>query len=235
MTTAIALFNNKGGVGRTTLTYHLANMVARLGWRVLAGDLDPQANLTSAFFDEDKLGDSTFLPELYYMAVTPGGGPPPPPPPAASVLLGTDTVENNPDSNAGGQAEAFSTVAAASGTVTKLRFYASSETIATSAVVGLYADSGAHPGALLGQSTITAPVSGWNEVSVSGVAVTSGTTYWLAVLSLAGQGTFVFRDRGGGASSPAETSAETNLTALPATWSSGTTFLDGPISAYGAP
>lgn len=55
MTTALALFNNKGGVGKTTLTYHLANMVARLGWRVLAVDLDPQANLTSAFFDEDKL------------------------------------------------------------------------------------------------------------------------------------------------------------------------------------
>ena len=55
MTTAIALFNNKGSVGKTTLTYHLANMVARLGWRVLAVDLDPQANLTSAFFDEDKL------------------------------------------------------------------------------------------------------------------------------------------------------------------------------------
>lgn len=55
MTTAIALFNNKGGVGKTTLTYHLAHMVARLGWRVLAVDLDPQANLTSAFFDEDKL------------------------------------------------------------------------------------------------------------------------------------------------------------------------------------
>jgi cellulose biosynthesis protein BcsQ len=30
-------------------------MVARLGWRVLAVDLDPQANLTSAFFDEDQL------------------------------------------------------------------------------------------------------------------------------------------------------------------------------------
>lgn len=55
MTTAVALFNNKGGVGKTTLTYHLAHMVARLGWRVLAVDLDPQANLTSAFFDEDKL------------------------------------------------------------------------------------------------------------------------------------------------------------------------------------
>lgn len=55
MTTVIALFNNKAGVGNTTLTYHLASMVARLGWRVLAVDLDPQANLTSAFFDEDTL------------------------------------------------------------------------------------------------------------------------------------------------------------------------------------
>ncbi len=55
MSTAIALFNNKGGVGKTTLTYHLAHMVSRLGWRVLAVDLDPQANLTSAFFDEQKL------------------------------------------------------------------------------------------------------------------------------------------------------------------------------------
>lgn len=58
MTTTIALFNNKGGVGKTTLTYHLAHMVARLGWRVLAVDLDPQANLTSAFFDEDALESS---------------------------------------------------------------------------------------------------------------------------------------------------------------------------------
>jgi chromosome partitioning protein len=55
MSTTIALFNNKGGVGRTTLAYHLAHMLARLGRKVLAADLDPQANLTSAFFDEDRL------------------------------------------------------------------------------------------------------------------------------------------------------------------------------------
>jgi len=55
MTTTIAFFNNKGGVGKTTLAYHLAHMVARLGHRVLAVDLDPQANLTSAFFDEQRL------------------------------------------------------------------------------------------------------------------------------------------------------------------------------------
>ncbi|MGC0773005.1 MAG: AAA family ATPase [Candidatus Acidiferrum sp.] len=51
----IALFNNKGGVGKTTLVYHLAYMLSRLGYPTLAVDLDPQANLTSAFFDEDEL------------------------------------------------------------------------------------------------------------------------------------------------------------------------------------
>lgn len=50
----IAFFNNKGGVGKTSLVYHLAWMYADLGLRVLAADLDPQANLTSMFLDEDR-------------------------------------------------------------------------------------------------------------------------------------------------------------------------------------
>lgn len=52
---SVALFNNKGGVGKTTLVFHLAHMLQRMGQRVLAVDLDPQANLTSAFLDEDEL------------------------------------------------------------------------------------------------------------------------------------------------------------------------------------
>jgi len=51
----IAFFNNKGGVGKTSLVYHLTWMYADLGLRVLAADLDPQANLTAAFFDEEEL------------------------------------------------------------------------------------------------------------------------------------------------------------------------------------
>lgn len=51
----LALFNNKGGVGKTTLAYHLAHMMARKGLSVLAIDLDPQSNLTAAFMDEETL------------------------------------------------------------------------------------------------------------------------------------------------------------------------------------
>ena len=51
----IAFFNNKGGVGKTSLVYHLAWMYARLGVNVLAADLDPQANLTSMFLNDEEL------------------------------------------------------------------------------------------------------------------------------------------------------------------------------------
>jgi chromosome partitioning protein len=51
----IALFNNRGGVRKSSLVYHLSWMYARLGVPVLAADLDPQANLTSMFLDEDRL------------------------------------------------------------------------------------------------------------------------------------------------------------------------------------
>jgi chromosome partitioning protein len=51
----VAFFNNKGGVGKTSLAYHLAWMFAERGHRVLAADLDPQANLSAAFLDEVRL------------------------------------------------------------------------------------------------------------------------------------------------------------------------------------
>jgi len=53
--TSIAFFNNKGGVGKTSLVYHLAWMFSELGLRVVAADLDPQANLTTMFLNEDRL------------------------------------------------------------------------------------------------------------------------------------------------------------------------------------
>lgn len=51
----LAFFNNKGGVGKTTLVYHLAWMFSRMNKRVVVADLDPQANLTSMFLPEETL------------------------------------------------------------------------------------------------------------------------------------------------------------------------------------
>jgi len=54
-TPVLTFFNNKGGVGKTSLIYHLAWTLADQGKSVLIADLDPQANLTAAFLDEDQI------------------------------------------------------------------------------------------------------------------------------------------------------------------------------------
>ena len=53
--TVIGFFNNKGGVGKTSLVYHLSWTFAELGHSVVAVDLDPQANLSAMFMDESSL------------------------------------------------------------------------------------------------------------------------------------------------------------------------------------
>ena len=51
----VSLFNNKGGVGKTTLAYHLSCALAEMGNRVLMIDLDPQCNLTLCGVQEERL------------------------------------------------------------------------------------------------------------------------------------------------------------------------------------
>lgn len=51
----ISVFNNKGGVGKTNLTFHLAHALAESGKKVLLIDLDPQCNLTIYGIETDKL------------------------------------------------------------------------------------------------------------------------------------------------------------------------------------
>jgi phage-related regulatory protein cII len=52
MTQAIAFFNNKGGVGKTTLACNFAAHIANTGRSVVVVDCDPQANATQLLLDE---------------------------------------------------------------------------------------------------------------------------------------------------------------------------------------
>ena len=148
---------------------------------------------------------------------------------SSATLIGDTNVEVNDDSNDAGSAEAFRATASTSGQVAALNVYLTSGSAASTLSAGIYADNGGHPGALLGQGSTSAHAGGWNTVTLGSVAsVASGNVYWIAIL---GNGKLAFRDiKHGGAS---ETSSQGSLTALPGSWSTGKTYSDGPVSAYG--
>lgn len=53
--TTVSIFNNKGGVGKTTLTFHLGWILSEMGKKVIFVDLDPQCNLTLHSMTEGNL------------------------------------------------------------------------------------------------------------------------------------------------------------------------------------
>ncbi|MGB6085420.1 ParA family protein, partial [Parvibaculum sp.] len=56
----IAIFNHKGGVAKTTVTFHLAWMLSLLKKRVMVVDCDPQCNLTGIFLGDIDTEDYPF-------------------------------------------------------------------------------------------------------------------------------------------------------------------------------
>jgi hypothetical protein len=159
-----------------------------------------------------------------------------PNPPVAPALTGEQHVQI--DSNAlvrSGFSEAYPTQVAADGTLASLHVYVDHGTTAARLIAGVYSDNGGHPGDLLTTGTLVGPVpDAWNTVAVPAVQVDGGTTVWIALLGRGGM--LGYRDLCCTTSGPipTESNANTALTALPATWTTGAVYNDGPIAAYGS-
>jgi cellulose biosynthesis protein BcsQ len=69
MAKRIVFFNNKGGVGKTTMVYHTAYMLKELGYNVLVADFDPQTNLTAMFLQQERL-EEVFLNPINKLTIT---------------------------------------------------------------------------------------------------------------------------------------------------------------------
>jgi hypothetical protein len=142
-------------------------------------------------------------------------------------------VTTHPDSNSPGQAQAFPYTAVGSGTASTMRVYVDTGNAANSVVIGLYRGTSSGPTTLIASCSVPSPIAGaWNACPTS-AAVTAGTYYWVAILGPSGTGAIALRDSPDGSSGPSRGSAQTNLSALPATWTSANvSWGNGPAAVY---
>ena len=140
------------------------------------------------------------------------------------VLLGDQTVESIPDGGEG-TSQAFGYTATTSGTATTINVYLNS----TDGVhVGLYADNGSKPGALLDEGSVSSNSAGWVSISLNGgVSIQSGTRYWIAVAALSSSAMVGYPDAGNsGSNLDYSGSGVANPYSITGQWNSN------PASAY---
>ncbi len=134
---------------------------------------------------------------------------------SGSVVIGDQNLEPTSDNNAVGEAQAWAYDASVTGTVSDAEIYIDAGNSATTISVGLYSDAGGEPGKLLASGTLAAPQHGaWNDVALPSANLTSGTTYWLALLGTGG--TFNFRDNHAGSCSTV--GSQFGLSSIPSSW-----------------
>jgi cytochrome c peroxidase len=150
------------------------------------------------------------------------------------ALLGNQAISPHRDQNPSGLAEAFQSTANASGTIDHLYVYLDTGNTTEQIIVGLYSNTpDDNPGTLLTQAMITDPAPGsWKTVPVPPVGVTAGAKYWIALLAPSGTGVLQIRDADSGGR--AQSSAQDNLTGLPASWTPGSSYPNSALSAFAA-
>ena len=149
------------------------------------------------------------------------------------MLFGDAKVERVARSNRPGMAEAVPFKSGASGKLTAIHVYVGARNAATVLVAGVYVNERGHPGRRIAVGARSHPKGRrWNVVRVRTAAITSGRTYWLAVLARGGALSLRSRSRGGRCS--AMDSRRTELKSLPRAWRSGRHTNRCPLSAYGA-
>jgi beta-glucanase (GH16 family) len=148
-----------------------------------------------------------------------------------AILLGQDTAGvDGANSNADGTAFAQKLTALASGTVDRVWIKVGAGGLPTTISFAIYADGGTDPSTrLTAQVTATGFVAGqWNSFPLSpGLAVTSGTVYWIAWVGVgAGFNYTNFAATGG-------TERDKTGGTLPAPWGTGTGSNANIANVYG--
>jgi hypothetical protein len=170
------------------------------------------------------------LPTLVFLSLCAAGAAP-----AAAdstVLVGNASVASVADGNASGRAHAFKYTAVASGNAASITVYVDNGTTATGLTAAIYSNKAGHPGSLSASGSSSTLTGGqWNQVKLNSTAsLSSGKTYWIAILGTGG--TLAFRDQTPSTGSCSQTSYQSNLTSLPSNWTSGKTYSSCALSAY---